>query len=280
MCYLPIRGPGQRSALGGLSFAAGADHLLLQLVHDDFPFQILCRARKKSVREPGGLVARPQWPSPTPPTPKCSETASGFPQGCSQMALKFHHSTLVASSSRGRGQVHQFMGCDPSWWSHWPSRAPPLRSERQGANLHHEGGSKPSKTPSLMEISFFGGNSIWIRTWGDENQAATYPNLDAGAGGSAEPVAVGAEAQGVDDVPSVQRVEVFALIQIPQHGLAVLGGHQKQSEQTPQLVTPWICPTAARRGTPKTPIPAQRESKAPPEHLGVGEKGKSPKGRL
>lgn len=69
-CYLPIRGPGQRSALGGLSFAAGADHLLLQLVHDDFPFQILCRARKKSVREPGGLVARPRWPSPTPSDPK------------------------------------------------------------------------------------------------------------------------------------------------------------------------------------------------------------------
>lgn len=69
-CYLPIRGPGQRSALGGLSFAAGADHLLLQLVHDDFPFQILCKARKKSVREPGGLVARPRWPSPTPSDPK------------------------------------------------------------------------------------------------------------------------------------------------------------------------------------------------------------------
>lgn len=158
-CYLPIRGPGQRSALGGLSFAAGADHLLLQLVHDDFPFQILCRARKKSVREPGGTVARPRWPSPTPPTPKCSETASGFPQGCSQMALKFHHSTLVASLSRGRGQGHQFRVCDPSWWSHWPSRAPPLRSERQGENLDHKGGSKPSKTPSLREVRFFWGES-------------------------------------------------------------------------------------------------------------------------
>lgn len=31
----------------------------------------------------------------------------------------------------------------------------------------------------------------------------TYPDLDAGASGSAEPVAVGAEAQGIDDVPTI-----------------------------------------------------------------------------
>lgn len=50
----------------------------------------------------------------------------------------------------------------------------------------------------------------------------TYPDLDAGPGGCAEPVAVGAEAEGVDDVPSIQRVEVFALVEVPQHGLPVL----------------------------------------------------------
>lgn len=50
----------------------------------------------------------------------------------------------------------------------------------------------------------------------------TYPDLDAGARGSTQPVAVGAEAQSVDDVSSVQGVKVLALIEIPQHGLTVL----------------------------------------------------------
>lgn len=50
----------------------------------------------------------------------------------------------------------------------------------------------------------------------------SYPDLDAGASGSTEPVTVGAEAQGIDGVPTVQGVEVLALIQVPQHGLAIL----------------------------------------------------------
>ena len=41
---------------------------------------------------------------------------------------------------------------------------------------------------------------------------STYPDLDAGAGGGTQPVSVGAEAQGVDDVTSVQRVQVLAFI--------------------------------------------------------------------
>ena len=58
----------------------------------------------------------------------------------------------------------------------------------------------------------------------------TYPDLDAGSGGRTQPVAVGAEAEGVDDVSSVQGVEVFAFVQVPQHGLAVLWGRRSQSE--------------------------------------------------
>lgn len=63
-------------------------------------------------------------------------------------------------------------------------------------------------------------------------RAVPYPDLDAGAGGSAEPVAVGAEAQRVDDVPSIQSVQVLAFVQVPQHGLAVLGGSKEESQQT------------------------------------------------
>lgn len=177
--------------------------------------------------------------------------------------------------SRGRGQGHQFRVCDPSWWSHWPSRAPPLRSERQGENLDHKGGSKPSKTPSLREVSFFWGNPTRIRTWGDENQAATYPNLDAGAGGSAEPVAVGAEAQGVDDVPSVQRVEVFALVQIPQHGLAVLGGAPKAIRANPTTRHPTDLPHRSERAPQKPQFPPGERAKLPQNILGWGKKEKA-----
>lgn len=49
-----------------------------------------------------------------------------------------------------------------------------------------------------------------------------YPDLDAGASGSAQPVTVGAETQSIDDITTVQGVQVLALIKVPQHGLAVL----------------------------------------------------------
>lgn len=49
-----------------------------------------------------------------------------------------------------------------------------------------------------------------------------YPNLDTGASSGAQPVTVGAEAEGIDGVTTVQSVEVLALIQVPQHGLAIL----------------------------------------------------------
>lgn len=49
-----------------------------------------------------------------------------------------------------------------------------------------------------------------------------YPNLDTGASGGTQPVTVGAEAEGIDGVTTVQGIEVLAFIQVPQHGLAVL----------------------------------------------------------
>ena len=46
--------------------------------------------------------------------------------------------------------------------------------------------------------------------------------LDAGLCGSAQPVAVGGEAQSMDDITSIQTVQPFALCQIPQHGNTIL----------------------------------------------------------
>lgn len=45
---------------------------------------------------------------------------------------------------------------------------------------------------------------------------------DARGGGSAQPVAVGGEDEGVDLVTGVERVEVLALVQVPEHGGTVL----------------------------------------------------------
>mmetsp|Transcript_28662 Transcript_28662/g.34818 ORF Transcript_28662/g.34818 Transcript_28662/m.34818 type:complete len:265 (+) Transcript_28662:31-825(+) len=58
--------------------------------------------------------------------------------------------------------------------------------------------------------------------------ALQVPDLDAGVGGSAQPVAVGAEAQGVDNVAGIKRVQTLALSEIPQHSNPVLatGGTQ------------------------------------------------------
>merc|ERR1712223_402563 len=55
------------------------------------------------------------------------------------------------------------------------------------------------------------------------------PDLDRWAGGGAQPVTVGREAQSVDGVGVVQGVQVFAIIEVPQHGFGILatGGTQR-----------------------------------------------------
>lgn len=54
-------------------------------------------------------------------------------------------------------------------------------------------------------------------------------DLDARSGSSAEPVSVGGEDEGVDDVSSLKRVEVLAVVEVPKHGDTVLasGGGER-----------------------------------------------------
>ena len=47
-------------------------------------------------------------------------------------------------------------------------------------------------------------------------------DFDAAGGGSTEPVTVGREDKGIDDVTGLEGVEVLALVQIPEHGDAIL----------------------------------------------------------
>ncbi len=47
-------------------------------------------------------------------------------------------------------------------------------------------------------------------------------DFDAAGGGSTQPVAVGGEDQCVDNITGFQGVEVLALVEVPEHGDAVL----------------------------------------------------------
>jgi hypothetical protein len=47
-------------------------------------------------------------------------------------------------------------------------------------------------------------------------------DLDARGGSGTEPVSVGGEDKGVDDVSGLERVEVLAVVEVPEHGDAIL----------------------------------------------------------
>lgn len=47
-------------------------------------------------------------------------------------------------------------------------------------------------------------------------------DLDGGSGSSTEPVSVGGEDESVDNVSGIERVEVLALVEVPEHGNTVL----------------------------------------------------------
>ena len=55
-----------------------------------------------------------------------------------------------------------------------------------------------------------------------DNLRFQIPNLDALVGRGAQPVPVGREDEGVDDLPGVERVQALALVEVPQHRGAVL----------------------------------------------------------
>lgn len=62
-------------------------------------------------------------------------------------------------------------------------------------------------------------------------QEARVQYLDAGLCGSTQPVSVWGEAQGMDDITSIQRVQPLALSQVPQHSHTILDSpHQHQQD--------------------------------------------------
>merc|ERR1711997_182915 len=80
----------------------------------------------------------------------------------------------------------------------------------------HCGGSARTAGPDLWSELFYHVFAFQI------------PDFDAWACSSTEPVSVGREYEAVDGIGVVESVQVFAIIQIPQHGFGVLstGGTQ------------------------------------------------------
>jgi len=83
--------------------------------------------------------------------------------------------------------------------------------------------SRPGKGEGLGGFSCFGLEVLGVLVeLSDDALALQIPDLDSIVSGSAQPVSVGAEDEGVDDVSSVEGVEVLALVEIPQAGCSVL----------------------------------------------------------
>jgi len=67
---------------------------------------------------------------------------------------------------------------------------------------------------------------LWLGDLGlelvNDDLVLQVPNLDRVAGGSAQPVAVWREAQSVDVIAALKRVQVLVVVQVPEHGVTVL----------------------------------------------------------
>jgi hypothetical protein len=90
-------------------------------------------------------------------------------------------------------------------------------TSEQGLTISRPGqGDGLGRGRFLADVSEFGLELI------NNRLALQVPNLDAGGSGSAQPVAVGGEDEGVDGVTSLQGVQVLAFVEVPEHGDTVL----------------------------------------------------------
>jgi len=62
----------------------------------------------------------------------------------------------------------------------------------------------------------------------NNNLGLKIPDLDLLIGSSTQPVTVGGEAKGVDDLTSIERVKTLALVQVPKHGGSILSSRSTE----------------------------------------------------
>lgn len=80
----------------------------------------------------------------------------------------------------------------------------------------------PGEGSARWSLRFGGSGQNFRFQLVDDDFAFQVPDFDGSAGSGAKPVSVGREGERVDGVASVESVEMFSLVEIPQHGLAVL----------------------------------------------------------
>lgn len=81
--------------------------------------------------------------------------------------------------------------------------------------------SRPSKRDALRNLRVFTNREEFRAEVINNSFRLQVPDFDGGTSSSAEPVAVRAEAESVDFSTSLKSVEVFALVEIPEHGNTV-----------------------------------------------------------
>jgi hypothetical protein len=86
----------------------------------------------------------------------------------------------------------------------------------------------PGQRKSFRGLGVVGGEGFRLELVNDR-LGLQVEDLDARLGGGAQPVSVGREDQGVDNVSGFERVQVLAVVQVPEHGDTVLttGGGQR-----------------------------------------------------
>ena len=82
--------------------------------------------------------------------------------------------------------------------------------------------SRPGQRGVLGWLCFAAGTDNFLLQFIYDDLALQVPELGVGAHGGTEPAVVEAEAQGIDDVPTIWHIMVLAFIEVPQHGLATV----------------------------------------------------------
>jgi len=80
----------------------------------------------------------------------------------------------------------------------------------------------PGKGGARWSLGFGGcGKNLGLQLV-DDDLAFQIPDLDGSTSGGAKPVSIGRECESVDGITAIEGVKVLALVEVPQHGLAVL----------------------------------------------------------
>jgi hypothetical protein len=87
-----------------------------------------------------------------------------------------------------------------------------------------EGGTvgRPCKGNALRVLGLLARVEEFRTDFIDKSLGLKVPDLDARAGGSAQPVAVRREGKSVDEITSFKGVEVLGFVQIPEHDNTIL----------------------------------------------------------